>query len=293
MLNPKIKRRVDFFTANIHHFSRVVICLYYFNFAFSNLSNYFSQDNLPLPFEPIIVMMGSIMVMLNRGMKYAGLIMMLFAIYHSGETILHQLQYWWLGYGFYFNELMVKRIAVVGCFGLIYGRHLLSLTGDESAGISGLLLEDKRDTMATKYSGVLLVFRVSISAFFMFVGISEINRQLASHTPDAMGRMPNQRPPGDGHDEIWAKLLQFSLSLPMLVGLKNEIVAPLTALVCFAEAFWCWQFWSATAAGLGHGYQVHAREHFAVNIAVAGGLLLLSNYGAGKYSVDAYLKKRD
>ena len=33
------------------------------------------------------------------------------------------------------------------------------------------------------------------------------------------------------------------------------------------------------------------REHFAVNVAVAGGLLLLQDLGGGRYTVDAWLKK--
>lgn len=38
---------------------------------------------------------------------------------------------------------------------------------------------------------------------------------------------------------------------------------------------------------------MHSREHFFVNMATAGGLLLLQTFGAGKYSVDAMLKKNE
>ena len=37
--------------------------------------------------------------------------------------------------------------------------------------------------------------------------------------------------------------------------------------------------------------RLHLREHFAVNVAVAGGLLLLQDLGGGRYTVDALLKK--
>jgi len=41
------------------------------------------------------------------------------------------------------------------------------------------------------------------------------------------------------------------------------------------------------------GYRIHAREHFMVNIGVAGALIMFAYMGPGKYSVDAYMKKRD
>ena len=34
-------------------------------------------------------------------------------------------------------------------------------------------------------------------------------------------------------------------------------------------------------------------EHFVTNVATAGGLLLLQKIGAGKYTVDELLKKKD
>ena len=42
-----------------------------------------------------------------------------------------------------------------------------------------------------------------------------------------------------------------------------------------------------------HRRAIHSREHFATNIATAGGLLLLQKMGAGKYTVDELMKKKD
>ena len=39
-------------------------------------------------------------------------------------------------------------------------------------------------------------------------------------------------------------------------------------------------------------YQLHVQSHFFTNAGVAGGLLLLQTFGAGKYSGDAVLKKK-
>eukprot|EP01052_Picozoa_sp_SAG31_P033692 SAG31_NODE_3842_length_3824_cov_1.823356_3_plen_56_part_00 len=47
------------------------------------------------------------------------------------------------------------------------------------------------------------------------------------------------------------------------------------------------------STAVGPFYKMHAREHFVVNVSVAGGLVLLRSFGAGKYSVDELMKKRD
>jgi hypothetical protein len=41
------------------------------------------------------------------------------------------------------------------------------------------------------------------------------------------------------------------------------------------------------------GYKIHAREHFTVNMGVAGALLMFAYIGAGKYTADNYLKKHE
>lgn len=40
-------------------------------------------------------------------------------------------------------------------------------------------------------------------------------------------------------------------------------------------------------------YAAHVRSHFVTNLAVSGGLLLLQGFGAGRYTVDEMLKKKD
>jgi uncharacterized membrane protein YphA (DoxX/SURF4 family) len=51
-----------------------------------------------------------------------------------------------------------------------------------------------------------------------------------------------------------------------------------------------WQFWNTE---LGPRYEMHARDHFCVNVGVSGGMFLLSSLGAGQYSMDEWLKKND
>jgi uncharacterized membrane protein YphA (DoxX/SURF4 family) len=70
--------------------------------------------------------------------------------------------------------------------------------------------------------------------------------------------------------------------------------------MCILEAWVQWSGFTSWGGGvfidwgnLGPFYQMHAREHFVVNLSAAGGLMLLSSIGAGKYSVDEYMKKHD
>lgn len=44
-------------------------------------------------------------------------------------------------------------------------------------------------------------------------------------------------------------------------------------------------------AGSQMEFRLHAREHFTVNVALAGGLLLVQEVGGGKYAFDELLKK--
>lgn len=39
-------------------------------------------------------------------------------------------------------------------------------------------------------------------------------------------------------------------------------------------------------------YAAHVRLHFVTNLAVAGGLLLLAGFGAGRYTVDNLIKAK-
>jgi uncharacterized membrane protein YphA (DoxX/SURF4 family) len=73
-------------------------------------------------------------------------------------------------------------------------------------------------------------------------------------------------------------------------GFKTALTARLLAAVVLLEAFvsWSWFF-----SNLNIGYRIHAREHFTVNCGVCGGLILLASIGAGKYTMDNFLKKTE
>ena len=93
--------------------------------------------------------------------------------------------------------------------------------------------------------------------------------------------------PNDPHNVLWPKLLELALTLPFVLGFRTKDVARLLAATLCLEAASVWQFWWVAPLEA----RLHMREHFAVNVAVAGGLLLLQDLGGGRYTVDAWLKK--
>ena len=40
-------------------------------------------------------------------------------------------------------------------------------------------------------------------------------------------------------------------------------------------------------------YHAHVRSHFMTNMGVAGGLILLQSFGAGRFAVDSLMRKKD
>ena len=163
-----------------------------------------------------------------------------------------------------------------------------------SKALKGLVLSDEpRFKVSARLSVVLLVVRVLLSTLFLYVGYGEIKRQVQWSSGVEHHGHVHKRADGDGHNNMWPKLAEFTLALPFVVGYKTHRAAAAIALCLVLEALIYWNFWSTL---LGLGYAIHARDHFSVNIGVAGGLLLLQTFGTaagGQYSVDELIKKRD
>lgn len=142
-------------------------------------------------------------------------------------------------------------------------------------------------------SAALLLGRLLLALLFMYVGTGQVARirhrsQLWSHKAD----------PNDGHDNSWL-LLQFALSVPFAAGYKTRPVCVALALACVAEGVTSWRYWHYMAdatqknSAWALGKYIHSRSHFATNLAVAGGLLLLASVGPGQFTVDTLLAKKD
>ena len=205
---------------------------------------------------------------------------------------------WWYRGTFYLNELMVKKLSMLGVTLLVIYQHYSSI-GSKNP-LAGLIGPDASKTPTSKESVALLISRLLLTSLFIWAGQAEIRRQLASVHDDGQGHQVHDRPAGDGHDQLWAKAAQFLCSLPLCLGFKTRIFCSTLTTICLLEALlqwsglhWYGSGWLYDWAGFGTFYKMHAREHFVVNVGVAGGLMLLWIHGAGKYSMDEYLKKTD
>lgn len=187
------------------------------------------------------------------------------------------------------NELIMKKLALFGCTCLLVA-HSVKDTVNIGAYAGGLLFEDddkKAKVAGRRKSAALLASRLLMASLFCFVGLRQLNRVVARDF--ALFVRHTQAMYRDGHDNNWL-LLEFALGVPLAVGYKSEWSARVLALTLFAEAFTCWNFWSADQFR-----PDHARSHFVTNMACGGGLLLLQAFGAGRYTVDALLlvKKKE
>ncbi|PRW45162.1 hypothetical protein C2E21_6125 [Chlorella sorokiniana] len=188
------------------------------------------------------------------------------------------------------NELVVKRLAMLGCTALVLAHNMKEQRVVVSS-YAGLLLSGdvgRQRLPGRGKSAVLLAGRLLTALLFVYVGISQLQRVLARDFILA-AHMPHSRLfEQDGHDNNFL-LLEFVLALPFAVGYKTEAVGRLLAATLAAEALTCWRFWADWPT---RSYAAHVRLHFMTNLGVAGGLLLLSAMGAGRFAVDALLPKK-
>eukprot|EP01105_Mastigella_eilhardi_P026231 TRINITY_DN746_c0_g1_i2.p2 TRINITY_DN746_c0_g1~~TRINITY_DN746_c0_g1_i2.p2 ORF type:complete len:189 (-),score=47.57 TRINITY_DN746_c0_g1_i2:68-634(-) len=186
---------------------------------------------------------------------------------------------------------MMKKVCICGCV-IIVLLHIPKfkqmLRERTHQALQGLLIVDEPNRTGSLLSALLLVVRVLISSLFLFVGYGEIWRhwRRAHHIGEHIDYAE-----GDGHNQMWLKLIQFGISIPFVLGFRLTLAS---AALCFAlltESLVYWAFW-ATRQELGLQYAVHAREHFFINMAVAGGLYLLNQFGPGRFSIDELLAKK-
>jgi len=277
--------------------ARTFICLYFLNVGISDFEYYYSFNVPGFPFMALPTLICTLAVLANWKVHIFGSILSFVACKDAVAISYAQFAKWWFySNPLYINELMVKKFSILGCILLVLWNDpfFKQQFGNTTKAFVGLIMsEGNKEKTTKKASAVLLAARLLISSLFLFVGYGEIKRQLefSAGAFQHQGHV-HQRPTGDGHDSMWPKLFEFTLSLPFIVGFQTKNVARLLAAALLFEAVFYWQFWSP-AEGLPFWYSIHARDHFSVNVGVAGGLLLLQSYGAGRYSVDALLKKKD
>uniref|UniRef100_A0A7S4ILA8 Uncharacterized protein n=1 Tax=Prymnesium polylepis TaxID=72548 RepID=A0A7S4ILA8_9EUKA len=214
---------------------------------------------------------------------------------------------WLSGRGLYVNELMAKKLSLLGCVAMMIATHNQVLNGrslraflfpahlpvlcpqanerSSSSFLSRGLLEVS--ALSNNISIAVLIGRLLIAVLFVYVGLHELHRLFFEPFTPYL--------PGDGHDVVWPKAVELLLAVPFILGFETVAVARLLSTSLVLEAFYAWSWWgiSENYSFAQHRRVIHYREHFVTNIATAGGLLLLQKIGAGKYSVDELLKKRD
>jgi uncharacterized membrane protein YphA (DoxX/SURF4 family) len=92
----------------------------------------------------------------------------------------------------------------------------------------------------------------------------------------------------DARDNNWL-LLECVLALPLALGLWTSPLSLLLAVALVGEAALHWQWWGHMPSW---HYRQNIRDGFFVNVAVAGGLVLMQSFGSGVLSVDELLHKQ-
>lgn len=142
-----------------------------------------------------------------------------------------------------------------------------------------ILLEEDDDEL-TVGSVALLVGRLLMAALFFQCAVNELGRLYFSDENVDID-------PNDPRNIVWPKVIELALAVPVVIGWQTKHASCLLAAILALEAISVWQFWWISDLGV----RLHCREHFAVNTAVAGGLLLLQSIGGGRYTVEELLKK--
>ena len=150
-----------------------------------------------------------------------------------------------------------------------------------------MLLEARR--ISTRVSLALLLGRLLIAVLFLYVGSPSCNRLLFQPFTPYL--------PGDGHDVVWPKAVELLLALPFVARLPDDGGrAPARRSRSCSRPSTRGRGGASPATPTRsphHRRAIHYREHFVTNVATAGGLLLLQKIGAGKYTVDELMKKKD
>ena len=203
--------------------------------------------------------------------------------------------------GLYVNELTAKKLSLLGVMVLVStyrwraeraliaeratldgvkrGRHPpppVPCSGDSDERTTGL----PAAVAVAVPSLLLLIGRLLMAFVFFYAAGSELFRLLV---PMRLADLD----PNDPHNIVWPKLVELFLAIPFCLGWRTVLASRALAVTLAVEALTCWQFWYQADQPV----RLHASEHFAVNVALAGGLLLVQEVGGGKYAFDELLKK--
>lgn len=137
--------------------------------------------------------------------------------------------------------------------------------------------------MTPSNSLVTLSGRILMSVIFLISGFFKVmgHAQMAGYAAAVGLPMPGAA--------IWlAAVLELSLGLAILSGFKTRIAAWVLFFYLIPTTYFFHNFWAVQGAA-----QQVQMVNFLKNVAIMGGLLILAVNGAGAYSADAALTKKN
>eukprot|EP00009_Paramoeba_aestuarina_P007519 CAMPEP_0201523974 /NCGR_PEP_ID=MMETSP0161_2-20130828/21033_1 /ASSEMBLY_ACC=CAM_ASM_000251 /TAXON_ID=180227 /ORGANISM="Neoparamoeba aestuarina, Strain SoJaBio B1-5/56/2" /LENGTH=218 /DNA_ID=CAMNT_0047923219 /DNA_START=408 /DNA_END=1061 /DNA_ORIENTATION=- len=209
--------------------------------AFSNLDIYYNYNPRGTESIDIFTLLRvpfALSYLFNYKPNISGTALCVFSCYDSFTNLYRQLMH---GH-FTLTELIVKKLAIFGsCLLLVVDFFQGKLTFSPGT----LNPEAPNAKKTTKQSIVILIARLLISTLFLYIGVVEIVRQLQTmghwYSMTGTGRVLN-RPAGDGHDQIFFKIVQFLLCIPIAAGYQSKVFPVLLSLALIFEALIQWNF---------------------------------------------------
>ena len=142
-------------------------------------------------------------------------------------------------------------------------------TSTASMSSSGVTTTSLQDTLA-------LVGRILIAYLFIPAGFGKLMGFAGT-----VGYITSAGLPLPQVGAVIAIVVELGLGIALLLGYKTRIVAIVMALFTVAAALFFHKYWSAPDA-----MKMMQTINFNKNIAIAGGLLALAAFGAGRLSID-------
>jgi putative oxidoreductase len=126
-------------------------------------------------------------------------------------------------------------------------------------------------------NGTLLLGRILMSAIFILAGVAKIGAPAATQSMMAKYGLPMPM-----LAYLVTVVVEFGGGLALLLGVATRPVAVLLGLWCIATGL----------VAHTHFGDPNMRAHFMKNVAMAGGFAYVWAFGAGAYSLDAWLNRR-
>jgi putative oxidoreductase len=130
---------------------------------------------------------------------------------------------------------------------------------------------------------VILIARLLLMALFLLAGWNKLIDMSAT-----AGYFAGIGVPMPTVAAVAAIAIELGAGVAIILGIFTQIIAPLLAVYTIATALIGHHYWTMTGpAGMNN------MIHFYKNLGIAGGFLLLYVTGAGRFSIDNNLSKRN